>query len=227
MKILFKYATRERPNWFQQTLTKYFSMLSHNNPHQFIISLDEDDKTMNHDGMQSWMRMWDYCLSFHYGNNKNKIEAINNDIYNYDWDILVVVSDDMIPVIQDFDKVICSDMQKYYPNLDGALHYNDDFCGGNRTITLSIMGRELYRQLGYVYHPDYKSFFCDNEFTEVVRKMNKVQYIDKVIISHKSWHGGGNSADALYKRNSKMGAPDEATYNKRKAKGFPKCSVLH
>jgi hypothetical protein len=169
------------------------------------------------------MRKW-YNLEWHYGRSKNKIEAINADIYDWNWDILFIVSDDMIPIVKCFDQVIESDMLKYFPKLDGALHYDDGLFGKDRTITLSIMGRELYRQLEYVYHPDYVSFYCDNEFTDVVRRMNKYQYINKCIVRHE-WSGGPKSTDALYRRNSKMGSHmrlDERTYNLRKKLDFPK-----
>ncbi|MEK0368719.1 MAG: hypothetical protein QQN62_03825, partial [Nitrosopumilus sp.] len=136
-------------------------------------------------------------------------------------DILVLVSDDMIPVVQDFDKVIVSSMQKYFPDTDGALHFNDGLFGKDKTITLSIIGRKLYERFGYVYHPAYKSFYCDLEFTDEVYKMKKAIYISQVIIEHK-WHGGLKSCDALYRRNSGMGMPDEEVYNRRKLLGFPK-----
>ena len=81
------------------------------------------------------------------------------------------------------------------------------------------MGRKLYERFGYIYHPAYKSFFCDNEFTEQVRKMKKVIYLPQVIIKHE-WKG--NKGDDLYRRNTKMAGVDQKTYNKRKALGYPK-----
>jgi hypothetical protein len=161
-------------------------------------------------------------LSYFFGNSPSKIAACNADIsLDTKWDIIVLVSDDMIPIVPEFDKVIVSDMKANFPDTDGALHYNDGLFGKDNTITLSIMGRKLYEYFGYMYHPDYKSFYCDNEFTEVVRALKKHYYNPKVIIQHK-WHGGPGSEDDLYKKNSRDNDADCKTYNNRKALGFPK-----
>jgi hypothetical protein len=82
------------------------------------------------------------------------------------------------------------------------------------------MGRKLYERFGYIYHPSYRSFYCDNEFTDEVYAMKKVIYIPQVIIRHE-WSGGPKSRDALYRRNSGMKG-DENIYNYRKSLGFPK-----
>jgi len=160
------------------------------------------------------------------GNHKTKIEAINADMDAVsDWQICVVVSDDMIPVEQNFDMCIVKKMKQYFPDTDGVLHFNDGLDSANfsadRTIVLSILGKMFYDRFGYIYHPDYKSFYCDTEFTDVVREMKKVMFIPNVIIKH-MWSGGPNSEDALYRRNSELGKPDKAVYRKRKMKGFPK-----
>jgi len=167
-------------------------------------------------------------LSYFYGNHTNKIAACNADIdLKKEWDILVLVSDDMIPK-KNFDKIIIENMIKYFPDTDGALHFNDGYCSkdATRTITLSVIGRKLYESLGYVYHPDYKSFFCDNEFTDVVRSMKKYAYDNRIIVEHMHWScKGAPPKDSLYCRNSKMGRPDKKTYLRREALQFPKESI--
>ena len=219
MKFLFKYPTFRRPQWFKETLQTYYSMLSGKHKYEFLITVNEDDETMNNSKIKSFMQSFSH-LRYKFGNYQTKIEAINTDMKNEDFDILFLVSDDMIPIVPGFDDVIAQAMKENFSDLDGALHYNDDCCGKDRTITLSIMGKKLYDRFGYIYHPDYMSFFCDNEFTDEVRRMGKVKYFPEVIVKHdyKGWGG----ADETYKRNSKLGRPDEATYVRRKAAGFPK-----
>lgn len=78
----------------------------------------------------------------------------------------------------------------------------------------------MYERFGYIYHPAYKSFYCDLEFTDEVYGMKKAVYISQVIIQHK-WSGGPKSRDALYRRNSGMKG-DEQVYNERKRLCFPK-----
>lgn len=220
MKILFKYPTYKRPEWFKQTLKTYYEILSGKHDYQFVISLNEDDITMNNDKMRKWMEQFPNLIYF-YGIHKNKIAAVNADMDDLEFDILFLISDDMIPIVKDFDNIIVETMQKHFPNMDGALHFDDGCCGRDRCITLSIMGKKLYDRFGYIYHPDYASFYCDVEFTDEVRRMEKVVYIPQVIVKHE-WKGWGENRDNVYKRNSILGKPDEATYNRRKAAGFPR-----
>lgn len=221
MKILFKYPTRARPNWFRRTLGTYYSTISKECDFQFLVTLDVDDVSMNNQRVKRFLNDQSN-LVYRYGVHTSKIEACNADMdLVKEWDILVLVSDDMIPNMKNFDKIIVNQMQKHFPDTDGALHFHDGKFGRDKCITLSIMGRKLYERFGYVYHPAYKSFFCDNEFTNEVRQMKKVFYDSRIIIKHK-WRGGPKSFDSLYRRNSRMSKSDEMTYNRRKLLGFPR-----
>lgn len=217
MKLLFKYASMGRPELFKQTLQKYYSMLSNQHPFEFIITLNEDDLTMNTEDVKQFLHSFSN-LKFKYGKYSTKIEAINADMENADFDILIVISDDMIPIVLNFDDVIVRDMKQHFPNLDGALHYNDSIQNEN-FITQTIMGKKLYDYFGYIYNPIYKSFSCDCEFTDIVRIRNKVVYIPKMIIKHEH---KGDDADNTYRKNSSFLKRDQMIYLNRKAQGFPK-----
>ena len=116
MKILFKYPTFRRPKWFIQTLQKYYDMLSGENECSFLITLNEDDETMNNDDMKSFMDQFPY-LTYIYGNHKNKIAAVNADMDRLEFDILYLISDDMIPVISGFDKIIVKGMETNFKDI--------------------------------------------------------------------------------------------------------------
>jgi hypothetical protein len=87
-----------------------------------------------------------------------------------------------------------------------------------RLNTLSILGRKIYEQWGYIYHPDYKSFYCDNEFTDWC-KANPSQcvVIPEVLIRHKHPLATGEPFDALYTRNQTYLEEDRRTYERRTA----------
>lgn len=226
MKILFKYPTRMRLDWFKSTIRKYYELMDTSTDFEFVITLDLDDKTMNNDSTRKYMDGIKN-LTYFYGDHKDKIAACNDDIdLEKEWDIVVLVSDDMVPVVKEFDKIIIENMQRHFPDMDGALHFNDGHEGDKRNITFSILGRKLYEKIGYIYHPDYKSFYCDNEFTDVVREMKKYAYDNRIIVEHMHWScKGAPPKDSLYCRNSKMGRPDKKTYLRRKALQFPKESI--
>lgn len=220
MKILFKYPTRARWSWFRKTLSTYYDMMSDGCDFQFLVTLDKDDESMNNEKVREFLSR-QLNLMYKYGNSKTKTEACNADVGCVrEWDILVLVSDDMIPVVKDFDKIIVEMMTKYFSDTDGALHFNDGLYGKDKTITFSIIGKKMYERFGYVYHPAYKSFYCDNEFTDEVYALNRCHYDPRIIVRHK-WSGGPKSKDALYRRNSGMKG-DEAVYNRRKLLGFPR-----
>jgi len=219
MKFLFKYATRQRPEWFKETLTRWRSLLSGKHDYQFVVSIDQDDETMNNPEMLDFcskMKGVEVCI----GQSKTKIEAINADMQGRDFDILVVVSDDMTPQVRNYDDMMARDMTANFPDLDGALHYNDGQHGRDVLITLSVMGKKLYDRFGYIYHPDYISVYCDDEFTDIVRQWKKVVYIDRVIVRHE-WKKYGS--DSLYNRNDQFYANgvDKQTYIERKKNNFP------
>ena len=67
----------------------------------------------------------------------------------------------MIPEIKGFDSIIRNEMQKLFPDTDGILWFFD---GWRKDLnTLCILGRKYYDRFGYIYHPDYNSFWSDAE----------------------------------------------------------------
>lgn len=223
MTLLFKYPTRARPVLFESTYKKWRSLLSGKHDVEWLISMDVDDNTMNNADITKFLD-GEHNLTYCYGENKSKVSAINANIgcTSQDWQILVLISDDMIPKIQGYDDIIVSKMLEFYPECDGALHFNDGRVGSS-LCTLSIMGRKLYDRFGYVYHPDYQSLWCDNEYTEVCHTFGKMTYIDQIIINH-AWVDVTGS-DPLHTRNEGQYHRDSRTYHTRKAAGFPKESV--
>ena len=221
MKLLIKFPTRGRPDVFKKTFSIYYNMLSGKYDYEFIVTMDEDDRTMNNAKMIEFLdqkKNITYC----FGNSKSKIEAINANMEGVDFDVLLLASDDMVPLVKDYDDVICENMKKFFPDMDGSLHFNDGRAG-NILNTLSIMGKKMYDQFGYIYHPDYTSLWCDNEFHDVVYKMKKCIYINQVIIKH-GWTDT-TGKDSLHARNEGYYALDQAVFEERRKLNYPKQSL--
>jgi hypothetical protein len=136
------------------------------------------------------------------------------------FDIILLASDDMIPVQEGYDDIICSDMEKHFPDTDGVLWYNDGLVG-SRLNTLSIMGKKYFDRFGYMYNPEYESVFCDNEFMEVSLILGKCQYNQKVLIEHQ-WVGKTNPNDPLHVKNNAASnyKRDGLVLLKRRAENF-------
>ncbi len=238
MKILYKYPTRDRPLKFSKCINEYYKLMDRTSDFNFIVTVDEDDKKMNDESVIDFMNQIPKC-KYVFGNSSTKIEAINADIPNDDWDILVLISDDMIPEVAGFDDIIRQKMMKHFPDTDGVLWFFD---GWRRDLnTLCILGRKYYDRFGYIYHPDYKSFWSDAEFTEVATALDKQVFIDQVIIRHlhpdivmqdeatykkfasflpEYTSQGSCGHDSLWQKNGKLDSDDHKTYIERKNNGF-------
>lgn len=217
--LLIKYPTRSRPELFKKILSEYVSKLSGKYNVKFIVSMDTNDNTCNNDRIRNFLDniKQKTNLEYYYGNSKNKIDACNRDIPSDGWKVCVLVSDDMTPRIHGYDRVIMEDMNRHFPNLDGALNYN---CGGHaypHVMVLSIIGNPYYKRFNYIYHPEYTSLFCDEEQTVVARSLNKIVDIDNKIITH-DWN---DVKDDLRKHTEKFYQADKVIFESRKQKGFP------
>jgi len=225
MKILVKFPTRGRPEQFLKTLKGWVDQASDPHNISFLVSCDEDDLSMTTDITTEAGRILSArgaLSSIILGSSKSKIEACNRDIEGEkNWDVVLLVSDDMWARREGWDNIIREKMTKHFPDTDGGLWFFD---GSQRKInTLACLGRKYYDRFGYIYEPSYSSFFCDDEQTAVGLSLNKLLYVDQSIASHEHpcW-GKGMKTDALYQRNNKYWNQDQANYERRKLLGFPK-----
>jgi hypothetical protein len=221
LKILLKCPSRSRPQQLISTLSRYASMAAHPEQMGIVVSCDVDDSTMTSPNVQQSLFQvlnrfgWN---ALYYSANQSKIEACNADLekVEYAWDIVVLVSDDMLPEVQGYDDVI---RQAATPDLDCILWFNDGFQGSNLN-TLSIYGRAMYTRLGYIYCPDYKSFYCDTELTDLCKGSlkHKTIYSPRCIIRHRHpLVGHAVAFDSLYRRNQVYLETDVRTYIRRKS----------
>ncbi len=213
MNILYKFATRSRPEKFFKCLDNIQEMTRHED-YKILVSLDHDDTDMNN----MWVnrRLVYYPNTFvRFASSENKIHAINRDMeWAGEWDILICMSDDMVFIEPGFDLNIIMDMLKFFPGLDGVLHYHDGSSTGEQLMTMSIMGRKYYERDGHIYDPRFKSLFCDNYAMDVARKRGCLKYIPEPrLFKHNNpMHNGNIGADKLFRRNQLCYYEDRATY---------------
>jgi len=221
LTLLIKFPTRSRPEQSLATLRSYVEQADDPSTLSILVTLDQDDETVT-DDYQQRLQSIHPRINIQVGHSASKIEAVNRDMEKAgDYDILLLASDDMIPIVQGYDTIIKRNMMELYPDLDGVLFFNDGH-NGSRLNTLSIMGRTYYQRFNYIYHSSYKSLFCDNEFMDVAQRLGKQSYLDQVIIKHE--HPVTNlliQPDALYVKNYKFLGRDKANYRARRLEGFP------
>ncbi len=218
-RILFKYPARGREEKFLSTLGKYHENIVNKEDFQFLVSIDEDDEVLNTDKVKAAVAAYPK-VKLVVGTSQGKIHAVNRDMDQADpWDIVVLVSDDMIPKVKGFDMYIRKDMKNHFPDLDGVLWYNDGH-QGEKLNTLSILGKTYYDRFGHIYWPEYKSLYCDNDFMEVSKRLGKVHYNPLCIIEHQHWAWGYGKMDDLYTKNETYIEDDHDLFKRRMAENF-------
>ena len=124
MKFLFKFPSRGRPNKFKETLQLHLMHLSNKNEYKFIFTFDEDDDTMNNDDIKNFIKTLNIDFKIFYGENKNKIEAINANLSDEDYDVLILIADDMIPQVMEYDEIIKNIIETSENGTDTIIHFN-------------------------------------------------------------------------------------------------------
>lgn len=202
MRILFKYPSRSRPANFFRGVKSITENVNNKTDFKIYATLDENDTSMNNDEVKGWMLNIDN-LEYTFGKSESKIHACNRDMFKitneYNWDIVVLMSDDMIFLEKGFDDIIRQDMINSHPTLDGVLHYNDGFQKDN-LMTMTIMGRTYYERQKYLYEPSYKSLWCDVEETEKAFMQGKHAYFSNQIFIHKHPAWGIADWDEQYRK---------------------------
>lgn len=213
-RLLVRMPTRGRPAQAIRVLQLYRDMAGA--PVTIEVVIDEDDAAMRSSDVIQRIIALGCVLTV--GRHRNKIEAVNGGRIA-DWDILLLASDDMVPVRHGYATEVLWEMEKHWPHLDGAVFFDDGYAH-NRCCTLPIMGRRLYDQFGYVYEEAYRSLCCDVEQTAVLRSMNRLVYVPRMIIEHKHPAAGKATDDATYAKNDALHAVDQDTYTTRAARHF-------
>jgi hypothetical protein len=220
MKILVKLPTRERPKQFLKALAKAI----HNQVTkdvQYLVSYDNNDITFTPE-LIALVNSRFPQVTMTGGSSTGKIHACNRDVAScgIGFDILVLLSDDMICQTRGWDGILLKEMEEHYPDTDGVLWHNDGYTG-NRLNTMCILGKKYYERFGYIYHPSYISLWSDNEFMEVAERLGKQTYFEQVLFRHQ--HPANTPEafnDNLYKKNESLYKRDGETYKQRSARGF-------
>ena len=219
MKLLVKFPTRNRKNKFFKVLRQYQNLCEDLDNTYFLITLDNDDESMNSSDVEDIFNTFKNVKVI-YGTSNSKIHAVNRDIELVnDWDIVLLASDDMTPKVKGYDNIIRNKMKEFYSDTDGILWFNDGHMG-NKLNTLCILGKKYYDRFGYIYHPEYKSVWSDNEFMLVGNLLGKQTYFEQVIIEHEHPDWGYGSRDEIHQNNSKNENQDKLLFTKRKDNNF-------
>ncbi len=214
-RLLFKLTSRSRPQRFFHAIENIITSVSKDCNYKIHCTLDSGDVTMYNPYILE--RLKNYPVEFTYGVSKNKIDAINRDINTIDdWDVLINMSDDMRFTLHGFNNLI---EQEFMNGTDVCLHIPDENQKDN-LITLAVLGKEYYDRFGYIYHPSYKSLWCDVEMTDVAKKLGKYKYVPMIFVKHMHPAWGYQTNDDQYRFTEGFNSVDHKNYLTRKANDF-------
>jgi len=222
MRILVKLPSRGRPLAMFKALGKAINLANDNSKITYLVTLDSNDPETNNETIDRTFNKLDIDLIVDRGVSTGKIHACNRGVdLVKDWDIILLLSDDMICQQQGWDDILRQEMAQHFPDLNGVLFHNDGFCE-KKLNTLCILGRKYYDSFGYIYNPEYVSLWCDNEFMEVADQLKSQKYFSQVLFKHEHPANTGiaSTVDELYSRNDKFYLQDKGVFNRRKALNF-------
>jgi len=173
--ILIKYPTRGRWRLFAETLDNIHSTIR---THKFYIRVtaDLDDPEMNSNEVKDLCKRYPH-VSLEFDNHDSKIHACNNLMPQNNYDMIVLMSDDMRFTEFGWDTEMWRQIRGVWPEgTDYFAHFNDGYVG-DRLPTLNICGSDYYKRFGYLYHPSYKSVSCDAENMYVAQMLGRRSFV--------------------------------------------------
>lgn len=216
MRLLIKYASRNRPDKFRAAMDNIFTTIK-GDDYKIIVSIDSDDAQMIYIATNEQFKNTSFWVNDPHG----KIAAINANIPLTGWDWLVNMSDDMQFVVNGWNEIMEQRIKAVWgDSLDFFANFNDGY-QGDKLPTMSIMGREYYERFFYIYAPCYKSLSCDAEAMYVAMCLGRYHYFPEVLFKHQHpANVRGLKSDKLYAQNEVFQPQDTRTYFTRLLKNF-------
>lgn len=187
------------------------------------LTLDLDDEILHTDEVIEKIKTYPN-VSVEWGLSNSKVHAINRNIPDYDFDVIVCWSQDMVMTLFGADNSIRHYMYEiinkhgddflfHIPERDSMEHLN----------VLYIATRPYFDRFKYIYHSSYLSLWCDNETYSVAKLLNKYHYVGVLgLYEHRNpaYSQYGVERDELFNHQQGLWHLDEANFNERKARNF-------
>ncbi len=223
LKILFKFPCRGRQEMFFESLISIDTYIQDRDNYLISLTLDTDDGELNVPEVIDKINQFNN-VSIAWGTSESKIHAINRSMPDYDWDVIICWSQDMFATMLGFDNIIRDGILQVFGNtgMDGLAHFPEPDSKEYLNV-LYIATRKYYDRFGYIYHPSYKSLWCDNESMEVAKLLGKYHYFGTMgLYQHRNpaYHHYNIPRDELFNFQQSFWAVDEANFNERKLNNF-------
>jgi hypothetical protein len=218
-KIIYKLASRSRKEKCFSCIENIIAQ-STIEDYLILLSFDVDDVSMQGDEVKERLSLYGGKVKAYWGVSGSKVTAINRDIgFVGGWRIICNHSDDFWITSRGFDTAVVKAMERYFPDTDGMIHFPDQVAK-ERLCTYQIVGRKYYDRTGYIYCPEYKSLYCDNEEFLKAKLLGKYEYIPLRYLEHRHPIWGYGQADDLLRHTESFYDQDRNTFLRRQAINF-------
>lgn len=217
LNLLVKFPSRNRPDRFFKSLDSVYATFRGKDNFHVSCTLDTNDLTMNNPEVIDRIRTRPN-ISIEWGVSNSKIEAVNRSMPDYSWDVILILSDDMLFTFEGVDDVIRG---AFEDSLDWLLHIPDNDAK-SALATMYIAGKDFYKRFGYCYNPIYSSLFCDNAIQDISKIIGRYKYLDfPGLIFHANPAYGHQDRDSLFDEQQKIGwSIDQQTYEQDRKNNF-------
>lgn len=139
--------------------------------------------------------------------------------------ILVVISDDVFPC-ENWDLELLKVRQLLSSNPCVVQVSTGGTADQRGLLTVQILNRARYDQVGYIFHPSYISMFGDDEFSEHARRDGVLVQALDITFRHEHWSNpgaAGKPTDEVYRKQNDPSRYQygQALYTYRAKHGFP------
>lgn len=215
-RITLIHPSRSRPVKSFLNAKQWFENATYPNAIELILSLDNSDPMRDAYYESYAMFSWDKDIMK--SDSTTVVEATNNACRAATGDIMVYLSDDF-KSFPGWDEAIRKEFDTDLPTLikvDDCLQKFEV-----PVLTIPIMNRALYERLGYFFHPDFKSMFCDEHLYWVAFKLRALKFCPHIKFPHEHPANGKAPDDETYRRSAANWNQGKAAFAKHKALNFP------
>lgn len=176
--------------------------MTHVFPYLCVLSLDDDDPYL-----ASYFDLFEResCVKIVNQINKGCCEAINRAAQYmniYKGDLIVVISDDLIP-FAGWDNKLLEFIDQNITKDEFLIHISDGHGFRDDCALIPIMSGALYQKLGYVFYPEYISQFADNDLWNVCHRLGAVYpFRDFAFFHNHPDFGGSLPLDDTYRHSN-------------------------
>lgn len=224
LKLLFKFPCRGREKLFFESLNSLNTNIRDKNNYHISFTIDTDDPVLTNPDVVAKIEAYPNS-SIGWGLSESKVAAINRSMPDYDWDVIICWSNDMFATFYGFDDIVRDyilNVANIREDFDFLIHFPEP-CSKEWLNVLYVATKPYYSRFSYIYHPSYRSLWCDNESFDVAQLLKRYHYVGVPgLYEHRNpaYSQYGIPRDEMFDEQQSHWGVDEMNYQERKRKNF-------